>query len=438
MSLHMRWLRWFGIVCVCVVGVVLSCVAGLYLMYGAEQLSYYSFTPREHLFEVQSIDTMKISRDEAAQALDNPVKFRQIADTQMQLIADAGATHVAIGTPYDTPFLPALRLWVASARAHGLKVWFRGNFAGWEGWFNDSKIDRDEHTRLLRLFIANNAALFETGDLFSPCPECENGGPGDPRQTGDRKGYNSFLITEGQIAQSEFLKQNKEIAIFTSMNADIARGIITPGTARLLGGSLLVDHYVTSATQFSDDIADIASMLNASVGVGEFGAPIPDLNGTMTSAQQASYIGRMLGGLAAQHATVPVVNYWVLSGGSTALVSDAYVPRPAYFEMQRYFKTPSVYGMVYNTLGEAVLGATITVASTTESATTYGTPYQLFLLGDDPTITVSANGYTSVSQRFDGATTTVKNDFYLEPEHPSYLYRARDLLYRTLRKLDHS
>jgi hypothetical protein len=89
-------------------------------------------------------------------------------------------------------------------------------------------------------------------------------------------------------------------------------------------------------------------------------------------------------------------------------------------------------------LGEAVLGATITVASTTESATTYGTPYQLFLLGDDPTITVSANGYTSVSQRFDGATTTVKNDFYLEPEHPSYLYRARDLLYRTLRKLDHS
>ena len=68
-------------------------------------------------------------------------------------------------------------------RKHGLSVWFRGNFSGWEEWFGYPKIKAYEHINKTRNFIINNPELFADGDIFTSCPECENGGPGDPRDT---------------------------------------------------------------------------------------------------------------------------------------------------------------------------------------------------------------------------------------------------------------
>ena len=62
-----------------------------------------------------------------------------------------------------------------SARKHSLKVWFRGNLSGWEEWFGYPSINRDEHTAGIVRFITNNPDLFEDGDIFVTCNECENG-----------------------------------------------------------------------------------------------------------------------------------------------------------------------------------------------------------------------------------------------------------------------
>ena len=120
----------------------------------------------ERFFEVQSIDTMKYSRDTAGEMLTKP-SFDDVIDQQVKNIAGTGATHVAIGTPYDNQFIPFLARWVKVARRYKLKVWFRGNLSGWEGWFGYEKINREQHKQGIRAFITKNSNLFEDGDIFS-------------------------------------------------------------------------------------------------------------------------------------------------------------------------------------------------------------------------------------------------------------------------------
>src|SRR3990167_8157982 len=83
-------------------------------------ITFFLFTPsiisaRERFFQVQSIDTMKYSRDVAREKLKDFSYDKEI-ETQVKNIAETGASHVAIATPYDDEFLPFLRRWVKAAR----------------------------------------------------------------------------------------------------------------------------------------------------------------------------------------------------------------------------------------------------------------------------------------------------------------------------------
>jgi hypothetical protein len=424
-------------ICIAAIALFVMVVVALiiFLLFYPENTSYYVIPgARENLFKIQSIDTMKYSRDIAGQVLNNPHSFTPMIDRQMALIAEAGATHAAIATPYDAEFLPVLRLWVASARAHNLSVWFRGNFSGWEGWFEYARIDRSRHTQLLKEFLRNNPALFQSGDVFSPCPECENGGPGDPRQTGDESGFNSFLIKEKKIAADEFARQNTYIAVYPSMNADIAREIITPETVRAFDGTILIDHYVRTPEQFAHDIKAIPQQLHATIGLGEFGAPISDLNGSMTETQQATYIDSLFSAMYSERAHISIVNYWTLRGGSTALINNNGTPRAAYFTVQNYFKAFNAYGAVYNSLGESVGGARVSIDNTDYEAIADGA-YQIFVPRQYRAITILADGYTPITLRMPASATTtiVRHDVYLEPITPDWWYRMRAALYKKLK-----
>ncbi len=285
-------------------------------------------------FTVKSIDTMKYSRD-LAREKSNDSSFDTEIAAQMKLIKGAGATHAAISTPYDKEFVPMLTRWVNAARAEGLSVWFRGNFSGWEGWFNYSRISADTHKKLLAEFIANNPTLFADGDIFSACPECENGGPGDPRRTGKKNEFNHFLVSEYDIARDAFRKIGKDITLYTSMNLDIAREVINPVTAQKLGGTILADHYVSSVEKFGNDIKQTSQRLGAHVGLGEFGAPIPDINGKMTLEQQAQFVAGLAKAMGEQN--ILVMNYWTLKGGTTALVNSKNEPLPAYNVLKQFY-----------------------------------------------------------------------------------------------------
>lgn len=377
------------------------------------------------LFAVQSVDTMKYSRDKARETLGSS-SFVAVIDREMELIAKSGATHVAIDTPYDEEFIPVLTAWVASARAHHLSVWFRGNFSGWEGWFSYPRMDRETHEARLNIFLQSHPDLFEDGDIFTPCPECENGGPGDPRSH-DPAGYRKFLIDEYALATKNFNENEKSVAVYVSMNADIAKGVMDKATARALGGTILIDHYVRSADQLQNDIEILSKKLDAHIGIGEFGGPIPDINGYMNENDQAEFIKSLMNVLTEKRDTVAVVNYWVLQGGSTAIVNDQGNPRKAYTVLDSYFRAPRISGVVTNTLGEDLGGVTLSLDQTIFKTTTdYYGRYSLLLPGGSRKVTVQKDSYKPITFVMGNTlASSTLHDIVLEPENVSFWYALK-------------
>lgn len=291
---------------------------------------------KEPYWEFRAVDTVKYSRDVAGQMIDVP-EFDATIDKQVNDIAQLGATHVAIATPYDQRFVPFLERWVRSAREHNLKVWFRGNFSGWENWFGYERMTREEHKTLLKEFIENNPTLFEDGDIFTSCPECENGGPGDPRLNGDPEGHKKFLIEEYQISIESFGKINKKVnSGFYSMNYDVAKLIMDKETTRALGNMVVIDHYIKDPVQVTKDAQAIAKTSGGKVVLGEFGAPIPDIHGDLSEEDQAKWIEDALSA-ASKAPEIIGVNYWVSVGGSTRLWNDDGTKRKAADVVENFF-----------------------------------------------------------------------------------------------------
>lgn len=414
-------------------GVIIGVLIFLAISLWPKRYIFIQPTMKANIFEVQAIDTMKYSRDRAREKLNDP-SFDTVINAQVKLIADTGATHVSIATPYDEEFIPILTRWVLSARAHNLSVWFRGNFSGWENWFDYQKITPNEHKTLLGKFIVNHANLFESGDLFSPCPECENGGPGDPRRTGEGALYRQFLIDEYNISQSKFRAQGKSIKTLSSMNGDIAREIMTPASVKALGGTILIDHYVDTPERFSKDISALADKLKANIGLGEFGAPVPDLNGNLSEPGQADFVGKLLKAMYEKNNIVPIVNYWILNGGTTKIVNDSGTPRSAYFVLKDYFSAPSISGNISDPFGVGIDGVEVSVAGTDYKAKTgAGGFYQVFLPKPYTTVNVMKDGYQpAIINIADGFGTSTERNVTLEPSEPTWWFMFKEFIYSKL------
>ncbi len=307
--------------------------------------------PLVNPWQFRAIDTMKYSRDVAGEKLNDP-SYDQEIETEVKNIAATGATHVAIATPYDEQFLPFLKRWVEAARRHHLKVWFRGNWSNWEGWFGrERKMTFDEHTRKTVEFIKNHPELFENGDAFTGCPECENGAQGDPRMTGKVNEYRKFLIEQHVESEKAFQSIGKTVnTSLMSMNKDVADLIMDEATAKGVGGFVTIDHYVGEAKRVARDVNQIGEKTKAKVVLGEFGAPIPDLNGEMTEDQQAAWIDEALADLQ-KSPYLYGISYWVNKGGSTAIWNDNNTPKKAVNTLTKYFQPMQLYGSLTDELG---------------------------------------------------------------------------------------
>lgn len=346
-------------------------------------------------WNVQSIDTMKYSRDMARQVLHDQAYDRQI-DAQMKSIAATGVTHVAIATPYDEEFYPVLKRWVDSAHRHGLHVWFRGNWSGWEGWFDYAKITRAQHMQKTKDFLEKHKDLFQDGDIFTACPECENGGPGDPRATGDVVGYRAFIVNEYQMTKNEFTKMHKNIASnWQSMNADVARVVMDHATTTSMDGLVVIDHYVMDPASIARDVEAIATQSGGMVALGEFGAPIPDIHGAMTESQQAGWIDSAMKNLLnAKH--LAGLSYWVNMGGSTQLWNDDGSARSAVATLESYYSPKNVHGVISGLFGRGIPGAIITSSegkmATADKSGVFDIPY---MNAKTVSFHISASPYTS-------------------------------------------
>lgn len=304
-------------------------------------------------WQIQSIDTVKYSRDLAREKL-NDKSFDADIDKQISIVASTGASHVAIGTPYDDEFTPYLRRWVRTARKYGLKVWYRGNLSGWEKWFGYKNITREEHIKNILSFINKNTDLFEDGDIFTSCTECENGGPGDPRATGDINGHRSFLISEYKATQSLFNSLGKDVKTnFMSMNGDVANLIMDTETTKALGNIVVIDHYVKSPEVMAKDLALLANKSGGKIVLGEFGAPVLDINGNMTERQQAEWIQNTLLAVS-KIPSVIGVNYWTSVGGSTGVWDEDYKEKQSVGVLKSYFNPTLVEGFVKDETGATI------------------------------------------------------------------------------------
>ena len=375
---------------------------------------------RERFFQVQSIDTMKYSRDLARQKL-NDLKFDQVIETQIKNIADIGATHVSLGTPYEEEFVPYLKRWVAIARKYKLNVWFRGNLAGWENWFDYPKFkDGNLHSEKTKKFILENADLFEDGDVFTSCPECENGGPGDPRKTGDVIGFRNFIIAEYKTVKEAFKTLGKNVtANYYSMNGDVARLIMDKETTKALDGVVTIDHYVSTPKKLEKDVKEYAEKSGGKIALGEFGAPIPDIHGIMSESEQAEWIDQALKKLI-QTQDVVAINYWAAMASTTELWNNDYSPRQAVSALTKYFEPINLTGTIKDEKGQSLKEITIKGKEKTLVVTddTYAIPVL-----DKESITFSKHGYVSLNLTVKAENTKdVQKDIILTKSYPSPIY----------------
>lgn len=356
---------------------------------------FLSFTEQSYAvsdgnLHIRSIDTMKYSRDKARQMLNDNTAVNTI-NKQVKNIADTGATHVAIGTPYDREFLPVLKLWVSAARKYGLRVWFRGNFSGWEGWFNYPQIDKLQHTKSTEKFIVDNPGLFEDGDLFTSCPECENGNNVSPNSD-NVKDYRTFLINEYNITKKAFNKINKQVkANYYSMNGDVAKLVMDKDTTKALDNIVTVDHYVKTPQQLKKDIEEIALNSGGNVMLGEIGAPIPDIHGNMTEKEQSNWLADVFAKLA-KIPELEGINYWVNQDGSTAIWDLNGNKREGVEVITNFYKDSQISGIVSDPLGRPVPHALIRTLNE-EYRTDNNGRFNIPLYSFAQSVQISADGF---------------------------------------------
>ncbi len=314
----------------------------------------------ERFWPIVSIDTMKYSRDRARES-----GMREQIPAYITAVAALQPTHIAIGTPYDEEFYPVMKVWVDEIRKQNMHVWFRGNFSGWEGWFDYPKLKSvAEHHIKTRAFIEKHPDLFENGDIFTPAPEPENGLIRDPRHAdGNKTEFLKFLTDSYSTCATAMKKVKKDVRCgYFSMNGDVAREIMTKEAVASSGGVLVIDHYVKEPEKLVKDVEFLYEKYGYPVVLGEFGAPIPDINGNMTPEQQSGYITDVLTGLLRLKEKVGGMNYWTAFDGTTQLFQKDLVARPAASALSLMYKPSVLRGTVTDQFHAPLKDVTLMVA----------------------------------------------------------------------------
>lgn len=383
-----------------------------------------------NFWKITSIDTMKYSRD-ASRDPNIVEKIPQI----VKEVASLKSTFISIDTPYDEEFYPVLNDWVTQARKYNLHIWFRGNFSGWEGWFGYQKFtDTKIHQRLTMSFITSHPDLFQNGDIFTPAPEPENGGPiGDPRGSIEKtKEFNQFLIDSYNNCLRAFAKIHKNVSCgYFSTNADIAKQVLTPQVVHQTGNIVVIDNYVNSAEKMGSDIEELSKKFSGSkVILGEYGAPIPDINGVMTEKQQADFVESLLRQFVMHRNVVRGVNYWVISGGSTQIYDSEGNMRAVGNVIASYYNPPFLTGVIRDDLGNSVPNALIqTVQGGLNAKSDRKGNYTLTILPNEQKIQVivKKQGYKISKQDITISLLDSKTiqDIIISPENTNIFYRIR-------------
>ena len=93
--------------------------------------------------------------------------------------------------------------------------------------------------------------------------------------------------------------------------------------------------------------------------IGEFGAPIPDINGAMTEDQQATFVDKLMQELVTNRSKVVGINYWDLYDGSTALINPDESPRKVAAVIKKYYDPTIIQGTITDQLDKPIANASV-------------------------------------------------------------------------------
>lgn len=231
-------------------------------------------TPVPVVNRVLSIESMNQTKDRVCNQPTETFVLEWV-----QLAKEAGATHVTIATPYDSPAcgdaLAYAKRWADAIHDAGLHVWWRQMFLEFEGIYDASMIPdcegsgREECRDYVAMMVAeiwDREDLYHDGDVFSATAE-----PGAGRIRGiscfadvcmfeSTSGswnaipeFNEYLVRSMQAAEDVFADLGKDVSVnaggldlFVAVgfdNPDWGCGdILYPTTVRSMGG-FVMDHY---------------------------------------------------------------------------------------------------------------------------------------------------------------------------------------------------
>lgn len=404
-------------------GLLILCVAFFFV--ANHILSQNATNPS--LWQYQCIDTMKMSRDGAKSEVLKK-NLQQEVTREMTIIKNLGANCVAIDTPYDEEFIPFLTAWVNGARKEKLHIWFRGNFSSWEGWFNYPKgMTTQDHLEKTTQFILAHPKLFENGDIFTPAMEAENGWGNGYVPPTDYPAFRQFLIDEHTNAQEAFAKIGKNVVTnWLSMSGGLAKDMLDAETIKALDNTVTIDHYVKDPQDMKSYIEYFTDNFHAQVVIGEFGAPIPDINGLMTTTEQTTFVDSIFYTLYQEHTNIYAVNYWTLNNSSTALLNENNSLKPIAAVVKQYYQPFTISGKITDELGDAIDEVTVSINNGENTTLTnrYG-QYTILTPVRSTTLRADKNDYTPKQVVFSNSKQELQRNIILKPLHPTMFYTLR-------------
>jgi hypothetical protein len=128
-----------------------------------------------------------------------------------------------------------------------------------------------------------------------------------------------------------------------------------------MGNLVTIDHYVRDSKDMGEYIDFFTRTFNSKVAIGEFGGPIPDLNGEMTEEQQAMFVTHVLSEMYSRKDSLVGVNYWTLTHSSSSLLNPDYSERKVANVLRDYYIPGVLVGRVVNESGEGVREAYVKI-----------------------------------------------------------------------------
>ncbi|MBI4080726.1 MAG: hypothetical protein HY430_03055 [Candidatus Levybacteria bacterium] len=300
-------------------------------------------------WSIQSVSSMKETKDRICAQ-----RSEAFINTWTAKAQELGANYVSLETPYDNPACGNAQAytakWINAIRKQGIRVWHRHMPLAFEGIYNASKNPSADYLALIANYIKSNPTFFQEGDIFTPIPEPQNGGingvnycPQNVCIFRNAADFNAWLRAAMDTAEASFatigLRGKMKIGYF-GFDGFIAWGDNNPDWDGILEdatvlkmGNITIDHYpeIVGDTM-KNDLDELERRYpNIPIVIGEWGT----INGTDTKTQVLQSMS------ASKRQSVVGFNYWHFGvGGNEELITEQFLDKPQFADVQRFYKTP--------------------------------------------------------------------------------------------------